>query len=97
MKARPRKTGVINFADISAQFHVVAQRSQYYISICVCLSRYRLFLKDTRKGSVLQVESIDRRSRLPVGNWHKLKAAIASKRLRMSRSTCRPPLGDAGH
>ncbi|PWB37398.1 recombinase family protein [Pseudomonas sp. HN2] len=40
-------------------------------------------LKDARKGDVLLVESIDRLSRLPVEDWHKLKAAIDSKGLRI--------------
>jgi DNA invertase Pin-like site-specific DNA recombinase len=40
-------------------------------------------LKDARKGDVLLVESIDRLSRLPVEDWHKLKAAIDSKGLEM--------------
>ncbi|WP_122668822.1 recombinase family protein [Pseudomonas viridiflava] len=40
-------------------------------------------LKDSRKGDVLLVESIDRLSRLPVDDWQKLKAAIDSKGLRI--------------
>lgn len=40
-------------------------------------------LKDARKGDVLLVESIDRLSRLPVDDWHKLKAAIDAKGLRI--------------
>ncbi|KPB63079.1 Resolvase [Pseudomonas amygdali pv. myricae] len=40
-------------------------------------------LKDSRKGDVLLVESIDRLSRLPVDDWHKLKSAIDSKGLRI--------------
>ncbi|KPX53315.1 recombinase family protein [Pseudomonas amygdali] len=40
-------------------------------------------LKDARKGDVLLVESIYRLSRLRVDDWHKLKAAIDSKGLRI--------------
>ncbi|RMO86053.1 Resolvase [Pseudomonas syringae pv. philadelphi] len=40
-------------------------------------------LKDSRKGDVLLVESIDRPSRLPVVDWQKLKAAIDCKGLRI--------------
>jgi DNA invertase Pin-like site-specific DNA recombinase len=40
-------------------------------------------LKDARKGDVLLVESIDRLSRLPVDDWHKLKATIDAKGLRI--------------
>lgn len=40
-------------------------------------------LKDSRKGDVLLVESIDRLSRLRVDDWQKLKAAIDSKGLRI--------------
>ncbi len=40
-------------------------------------------LGDEGKGDVLLVESIDRLSRLPVDDWHKLKTAIDSKGLRI--------------
>lgn len=40
-------------------------------------------LRDAREGDVLLVESIDRLSRLPVGDWQKLKAAIDAKGLRI--------------
>lgn len=47
-------------------------------------------LKDSRKGDVLLVKSIDRLSRLPVDDWQKLKAAIDSKGLRIVALICRP-------
>lgn len=40
-------------------------------------------LKDARRGDVLLVESIDRLSRLPVGDWQQLKATIDAKGLRI--------------
>ncbi|MBF8767961.1 recombinase family protein [Pseudomonas putida] len=40
-------------------------------------------LNDSRAGDVLLVESIDRLSRLPSGDWAKLKAAIDAKGLRI--------------
>lgn len=40
-------------------------------------------LADAREGDVLLVESIDRLSRLPEGDWKRLKAAIDSKGLRI--------------
>ncbi len=40
-------------------------------------------IKDARQGDVLLVESIDRLSRLPAGDWQKLKGAIDSKGLRI--------------
>lgn len=40
-------------------------------------------LKDSKKGDVLLVESIDRLSRLPEDDWKSLKAAIDSKGLRI--------------
>lgn len=40
-------------------------------------------LADSREGDVLLVESIDRLSRLPEGDWKRLKAAIDSKGLRI--------------
>jgi len=40
-------------------------------------------LRDALPGDVLLVESIDRLSRLPAGDWAKLKAAIDSKGLRI--------------
>ncbi len=40
-------------------------------------------LKDSRKGDVLLVKSIDRLSCLPVDDWQKLKAAIDLKGLRI--------------
>lgn len=40
-------------------------------------------LKDARRGDILLVESIDRLSRLPVGDWQKLKATIDAKGLRI--------------
>jgi DNA invertase Pin-like site-specific DNA recombinase len=40
-------------------------------------------LADSRSGDVLLVESIDRLSRLPAGDWAKLKASIDGKGLRI--------------
>lgn len=47
------------------------------------LARPELFrlLKDARPGDVLLVEQVDRLSRLTAGDWEKLKAEIAARRL----------------
>lgn len=49
------------------------------------LARPELFrlLKDARPGDVLLVEQVDRLSRLTAGDWEKLKAEIAARRLRV--------------
>lgn len=49
------------------------------------LARPELFrlLKDARPGDVLLVEQVDRLSRLTADDWDKLKAEIASRRVRV--------------
>lgn len=49
------------------------------------LTRPELFrlLKDARPGDVLLVEQVDRLSRLTAGDWERLKAQLASRRVRV--------------